>query len=142
MPLRAIITEATTADCRQAIPLIEGMKAEQLLADKAYDTNEILQLCEKHNTIPVIPSKSNRQCPRQHDAYLYRQRHLVENAFLWLKRWCGIATVCEKRLLMPCCYSFSMPDYVGKNLMTTLSRSNIRSRQIYLWFATIAYRRM
>ena len=92
MPLRAIITEATTADCRQAIPLIEGMKAEQLLAEKAHDTNEILQLCEKYNTIPVIPSKSNRQCPRQHDAYLYRQRHLVENAFLWLKRWCGIAT--------------------------------------------------
>ena len=26
------------ADCSQALPLIEGIKAEHLLADKAYDT--------------------------------------------------------------------------------------------------------
>ena len=30
------------ADSSQALPLIEGIEAEYLLADKAYDTNEII----------------------------------------------------------------------------------------------------
>ncbi|MFH1914049.1 MAG: IS5/IS1182 family transposase, partial [Pseudomonadota bacterium] len=29
---------------------------------------------------------------RDYDKYLYKIRHLVENAFLHLKRWRGIAT--------------------------------------------------
>ncbi|MEB3245492.1 MAG: IS5/IS1182 family transposase, partial [Vampirovibrionales bacterium] len=41
---------------------------------------------------PVIPSKSNRKVKRPLDQDLYRLRHLVENAFLHLKRWRGIAT--------------------------------------------------
>ena len=40
----------------------------------------------------VIPSKKNRKDQREYDTYLYRLRHLVENAFLMLKRWRGIAT--------------------------------------------------
>ena len=51
MPLRAIITAGTVADCKQASRLIEGLSKE-----------------------------------------FYKYRHLVENAFLHLKRWCGIAT--------------------------------------------------
>jgi transposase len=40
----------------------------------------------------VIPPKKNRKIQREYDIYLYRLRHLVENAFLYLKRWRGIAT--------------------------------------------------
>jgi len=40
----------------------------------------------------VIPPKKNRLEQREYDEYLYRLRHLVENAFLMLKRWRGIAT--------------------------------------------------
>ena len=42
MPVKVIVTEGTVADCSQALPLIEGIAAEHLLADKAYDTNEII----------------------------------------------------------------------------------------------------
>ena len=42
MPVRLAVTAGTVADCSQALPLIEGIKAEHLLADKAYDTNEIV----------------------------------------------------------------------------------------------------
>ncbi len=42
MPVKLAVTEGTAADCSQALPLIEGIKAEHLLADKAYDTNEIV----------------------------------------------------------------------------------------------------
>jgi len=40
----------------------------------------------------VIPPKRNRIEQREYDEYLYKLRHLVENAFLMLKRWRGIAT--------------------------------------------------
>jgi len=40
----------------------------------------------------VIPPRRNRKEQRPYDQYLYRLRHLVENAFLHLKRWRGIAT--------------------------------------------------
>ena len=40
----------------------------------------------------MIPPKKNRKVQREYDEYLYRLRHLVENAFLALKRWRGIAT--------------------------------------------------
>lgn len=40
----------------------------------------------------VIPSKKNRKNQREYDSYLYRLRHLVENVFLTLNHWRGIAT--------------------------------------------------
>ena len=41
---------------------------------------------------PVIPPRKNRTVQRDYDRSLYKLRHLVENAFLHLKRWRGIAT--------------------------------------------------
>lgn len=40
----------------------------------------------------VIPPKKNRKEQRPFDKELYKLRHLVENAFLHLKQWRGIAT--------------------------------------------------
>jgi transposase len=40
----------------------------------------------------VIPPKQNRKERRAYDKHLYKVRHLVENAFLHLKQWRGIAT--------------------------------------------------
>lgn len=44
------------------------------------------------------PPRKNRKVPRTFDKHLYRQRHLVENAFLHLKQWRGIATRYAKNL--------------------------------------------
>ena len=92
MPLRIIVTEGSGADCKQAPELIEGFCAENLLADKAYDTNHIIDCAEKINTKIVIPSKRNRKVQRDIDTYLYKLRHIIENTFLKFKRWRGIAT--------------------------------------------------
>ena len=77
MPVRLAVTAGTVADCSQALPLIEGIKAEHLLADKAYDTNEIVAGASARGMNPVIPPKSNRKEKRD----LYKLRHLVENGF-------------------------------------------------------------
>ena len=68
------------------------MTAEHLLADKGYDTDEIVEQAIKQNMTPVIPPKKNRKEQRHYDKDIYKLRHLVENAFLHLKRWRGIAT--------------------------------------------------
>lgn len=92
MPVRILITPGTTADCTQAKELVKGIDAAALFADKAYDTDEIIQLATDNNQQVVIPPKKNRKKPRKFNKDLYRFRHLVENAFLQLKRWRGIAT--------------------------------------------------
>lgn len=47
MPLRVIITEGTRADCKEALPLIDGMSAEALLADRAFDVDYIIESTTK-----------------------------------------------------------------------------------------------
>ncbi len=97
MPVRVIVTEGTVADCTQALPLIEGIKAERLLADRAYDTNEIVAAAVALGMEPVIPPRSNRREKRDYDRALYKLRHLVENGFLEFKQWRGVATRYAKR---------------------------------------------
>jgi len=63
-----------------------------LLGDKGYDTNEIVEYAKSVGMQVVIPPKKNRVEQREYDEYIYKLRHLVENAFLKLKRWRGIAT--------------------------------------------------
>ncbi len=92
MPVRFFVTSGTVADCTVAAQLIEGIPAEYLLADRGYDTDEILHQAQDAGMIPVIPPKKNRKQLRDYDKELYKLRHLVENAFLHLKRWRGIAT--------------------------------------------------
>ena len=71
---------------------MEGLSAEVLLADKGYDTDAILEQAKNQGMKPIIPPKKNRKIQREYDKELYKLRHLVENAFLHLKRWRGIAT--------------------------------------------------
>ena len=92
MPVRIIITQGTRADCTQAGRLIEGLSAEYLLADRGYDSDAIVEQAKKQGMESVIPPRKNRKLLREYDKELYKLRHLVENAFLHLKRWRGIAT--------------------------------------------------
>ena len=92
MPVRVIITQGTTADCTQAGRLIEGVTAEYLLADRGYDSDAIVEQANRQGMEAVIPPRKNRKLLREYDKELYKLRHLVENAFLHLKRWRGIAT--------------------------------------------------
>ncbi len=98
MPIRILATDATRADCSHAGELIEGLAAENLIADKGYDSDVIVEQARHSGMRTVIPPRKNRKEQREYDKHLYRQRHLVENAFLLLKQWRGIATRYAKRL--------------------------------------------
>lgn len=45
----------------------------------------------------VIPPKKNRKIQREYDKEIYKLRSLVENAFMLLKKWRGIATRYAKK---------------------------------------------
>ena len=70
------------------MPLIDGIGAERLLADRGHDSSEIVEAASSRGMNPVIPPRSNRKKPRE----LYELRHLVGNALLHLKQWRGVAT--------------------------------------------------
>ncbi len=80
------------ADCTQAGRLIDGIAAAHLIADKGYDSDAIVEQATSRGMTVVIPPRRNRTTQRLYDEDLYKLRHLVENAFLHLKRWRGIAT--------------------------------------------------
>ena len=92
MPIRVTITDGPTADCQQAESLITGLDAEHLLADRGYDSDAIVSQANRQGMKVVIPPRRNRKQQRDYDKDIYKLRHLVENAFLHLKRWRGIAT--------------------------------------------------
>lgn len=98
MPLRVIVTEGIRADCAEADGLIDGFIMANLLADKGYDSDAIVAKAEAQGATALIPPRKNLKQARGYDKALYKHRHLVENAFLPLKRWRGIATRYAKNL--------------------------------------------
>ena len=98
--------------------MIEGLDAETLLADRGYDTDSIVDYASSAGMTVVIPPKKNRKVQREYDKHLYKVRHLVENAFLHLKRWRGIAT------------------RYAKNTASFLAAVHIRC--LVLWLAVLA----
>ncbi|MDP2215725.1 MAG: IS5 family transposase [Methanolobus sp.] len=91
-PVRVLVTEGTRADCKEAENLITSFDAECLIADKGYETSAIVMMAVERKMQVVIPPKKNRLMQRDYDKYLYKMRHLVENVFLRMKEWRGIAT--------------------------------------------------
>ena len=81
-----IVTVGTRVDCKEACALIDGVSAGALLADRGYDTKDILRKAGESGCQIVIPPKKSRKIVRNYDRELYKVRQLVENAFLHLKR--------------------------------------------------------
>ncbi len=96
-PIRFILTAGQAHDAPQAIPLVTGIKATHVIADKGYDSDQILAFIRSQGAIAVIPPKSNRKIPREYDRELYKQRNLIERAFNKLKHWRRIATRYDRR---------------------------------------------
>ena len=78
--------------------MIEGLEGEALLAGRGYDSDAIVGNAREKGMEVVIPPKRNRKEQREYDKYLYKLRHLIENAFLRMKEWRGVATRYAKRL--------------------------------------------
>lgn len=84
-PINFIVTAGQCHDAPWAIPLVSGISAENLLADKGYDSDDIRLLLQKKGVTPHIPPRSNRTEERFYDKHLYKERHKIEFLFGFLK---------------------------------------------------------
>ena len=94
--MRFALTAGQKGDAPQAVPLIDGLPAEAVMADTAYDSDDIRQAIAERGAIAVIPSNPSRASKHPLDKHLYAQRHLVECCFSKLKQFRRVATRFEK----------------------------------------------
>ena len=87
-----MITDGTKTDRKVAFALIKDIKTNILIADRAYDTNDIVKYAKNNGIEIVIPPRSNRKLKRNFDDSLYSCRYIIENTFLSFKCWYGITT--------------------------------------------------
>jgi transposase len=59
-PVRLRITPGQASDITVAPDLLEGLQPQAILADKAYDSNDLRQRIAAMDAEAVIPSKRNR----------------------------------------------------------------------------------
>ena len=95
-PIRLVLTAGQRHDSKVAVELLKGVPAKAVIADKAYDSNEIVDHAQGSGMQVVIPAKANRKQPRALDKDRYKARHLVENLFQRMKVFRRVATRFEK----------------------------------------------
>jgi transposase len=95
-PVRFILTAGQKGDAPQAAALIEGLHAEVVMADTAYDSDALRQAIADKKALAVIPNNPSRSFKHHLDKELYAQRHLVECCFSKLKQFRRVATRFEK----------------------------------------------
>lgn len=83
-------------DMAPANELIDGLEAEQVLADKAYDANSLCEKIQAQGAAVVIPPRRHRKQPREYDRIAYKNRSGIEGFFAKLKQWRRIATRYDK----------------------------------------------
>lgn len=97
-PVHVLVTGGQRHDVTAAPDLVKGHAGAIVVADKAYDADDLIRLIEEElHGVAVIPSRSNRREPREIDSATYRRRNAVERFFCWIKRYRRIATRYEKR---------------------------------------------
>ncbi len=88
-PLDFVLTPGQAHDCPQANGLLANYCGDYVIADKGYDSVDLVDLIHGMGAIPVIPCRSNSKQPRDYDRHLYQERHLVEcffNKIKWFRR--------------------------------------------------------
>ena len=95
-PVRFTLTAGQHGDCPQAYGLIEGLPAEVVMADAAYDADRLRQAIAAKGAVAVIPNNPSRARKYPLDRHLFAQRYLIECCFSKLKQFRRVATRYEK----------------------------------------------
>ncbi len=91
-PLKLILTPGQRGDAPIAPALLDGLSPRRVLADKAYDSNDLRVLIATMGAEAVIPCNPTRKKPIPYDCEAYKVRNTVERCFNKLKHFRRIAT--------------------------------------------------
>jgi transposase len=80
-----------------ACDLIDGVAAQHVIADKAYDADRLYQKAIEQGGDPVVPPRRHRKRQHAYDKALYKERNRVERFFSRIKQCRRIATRYDKR---------------------------------------------
>jgi len=79
-----------------ACDLIDGVAAENVIADKAYDGQRLYDKVTAQGGDPVVPPRRHRKRQHGYDKALYKERNRVERFFSRIKHCRRIATRYDK----------------------------------------------
>ena len=86
----AAVFPLVLADVPEACPV------EFVVADKAYDSDDIRDALVDRDIAPVIPSTASRAEPIEYDRQMYTQRNTIERLVGKVKQFRRVATRYEK----------------------------------------------
>jgi transposase len=92
-----LLTEGQVHESTQIKTLLVGKEVENVIGDKAYDSNEIRVFIAGMGADAVIPCNASRKVCIDYDRHIYKERHLVENFFQFIKRFRRIGTRYEMK---------------------------------------------
>lgn len=95
-PVAFHLTGGHRGDVPQAARLIDGLQADVVLADAAYDADHFRSVIADMQAKAVIPNNPSRTTKHPFDRQLYNERHLIECCFSKLKQFRRVATRYEK----------------------------------------------
>lgn len=94
--MRIIMTAGHRADPPFGPKLVEEFRPRAILADRAYDTDAMIQVAKELKAELVVPSKSNRRFPRCITKSVYKRRNIVERVIGRLKDYRRVTFRFEK----------------------------------------------
>lgn len=98
LPITLKITEGQAHDGRSADDMLASVQAGHiLLADRAYDSDQLRKTLANRNAWGNIRAMPHRLDPPAFSPFLYKQRNAVERFFSKLKHFRAIATRYDKR---------------------------------------------
>ena len=102
-PIAFLLLSANPAESRSARDLLRlagGKLPLLVVADRAYDTDELRQAATEMGATQIVPHRRHRVKPPRDQELVsthYRERWRVERCFGWLAGWRRVATRWERR---------------------------------------------
>ncbi|MFG1375674.1 IS5 family transposase [Xanthobacter autotrophicus] len=98
LPIALKLTEGQAHDGRSARDMLDALvDGQTLLADRAYDSDELRQSLRERGAWANIRPMPNRKNVPPFSPFLYRYRNLVERFFNKIKHYRAVATRYDKR---------------------------------------------
>lgn len=95
-PVKIVLTPGQDHDVTQGPTLIADTEAKKVIADKGYDSDELIAEIESTGAKAVIPPRSNRTTERSYSKKDYKKRNVIERFMNVIKQCRRVATRYEK----------------------------------------------